>query len=558
MSVGEEMQALATQPFAKVPDDAIYRRLSDSGGALPASESRSGAFVRKFTPAGPVALEFMKDTHPIRLIMGPIGSGKTSGCVLDIFNRIALQPPCLDGRIRVRALLLRNQITELDRSLLPTWTTWFPPEIWGPIVGRSLRVQKFSFNLVVGGRRHPVDFEAWFTGIGDRGAEDAVKGMEVSIAYLDEADTFSHTAMSAVNSRTGRFPPNMLMDPADVPRKLSGMTGSFNAPQVENWISQIYLRQGVYEDDTLKVFIQPAGDSPEAENLQNLPVNYYKDLKAAYMRDMGSEVGTAQVRRMIRNEVGFALHGHRVFSQYNDKVHFAQTELGAIAGLPILIGVDQGTSPAAVFGQRNSEGRWFILEEITLFQSHVSELALAILEVCKRYPGYKFEGAVDPQASRANDITPDTFMTILSRQTNIPFKVAFQSNRLEPRLSAVTEKLTRFHNGQPMLLVSQRCPDLHRAMLSGYQYAFRSRSGGDQTLSEVPEKNRHSHIADSLQYLLVAFGELDYLLYGQYPDDGQNWEVARDAAIYQNPVSIGQSLWNSPQQLTGGRNYGSL
>ncbi|MFN9358391.1 MAG: hypothetical protein ACK6A4_16485, partial [Alphaproteobacteria bacterium] len=60
-----------------------------------------------FSPAGPVARAFMQDDSFVRVLIGPIGSGKTSAAVVEILRRASMQRPGPDGVRRVRVACIR-------------------------------------------------------------------------------------------------------------------------------------------------------------------------------------------------------------------------------------------------------------------------------------------------------------------------------------------------------------------------------------------------------------------------------------------------------------------
>ena len=60
-------------------------------------------------------------------------------------------------------------------------------------------------------------------------------------------------------------------------------------------------------------------------------------------------------------------------SEYDDTL-MAADFLEPDISLPIQVGVDFGLTPAAIFGQRTTKGRWNILHElVTLSLIHISE-----------------------------------------------------------------------------------------------------------------------------------------------------------------------------------------
>jgi hypothetical protein len=70
-----------------------------------------------------------------------------------------------------------------------------------------------------------------------------------------------------------------------------------------------------------------------------------------------------------------------------------------------------------------------------------------------------------------------------------------KTNNVSARINAVDEYLMRQVDGDPGFVVDPRCTQLKAAMMGGYRY----KPKGDGDI----EKNKHSHVAEALQYLML-------------------------------------------------------
>src|SRR5688572_15793920 len=81
-----------------------------------------------YTPPDTVG-RFIKDHLPGELfydwIVGPVGSGKTTGIFFKLVYMAGLQAPGPDGIRRSRAVIVRNTSTQLRDTTLNSWFTWF-------------------------------------------------------------------------------------------------------------------------------------------------------------------------------------------------------------------------------------------------------------------------------------------------------------------------------------------------------------------------------------------------------------------------------------------------
>ena len=71
-----------------------------------------------FKPAGPVAKAFMRDESFVRGIRGPVGSGKSVTCCMEIMRKAVTQAPNSAGVRRTRWAVIRNTNPQLKLRLL--------------------------------------------------------------------------------------------------------------------------------------------------------------------------------------------------------------------------------------------------------------------------------------------------------------------------------------------------------------------------------------------------------------------------------------------------------
>ena len=85
----------------------------------------------KYKPDGEILKSFMKDNNFFRGIRGPVGSGKSVACCVEVFRRALQQNPNSDGIRRSRWAIIRNTNPQLRTTTIKTWLDWFPEDDWG-------------------------------------------------------------------------------------------------------------------------------------------------------------------------------------------------------------------------------------------------------------------------------------------------------------------------------------------------------------------------------------------------------------------------------------------
>jgi hypothetical protein len=213
--------------------------------------------------APPTVADMMRSNAFARVIKGPVGSGKTSGCVKEIGRRACEQAPH-DGVRRTRGAVIRNTYRELKDTTRRTFEQWIPGD-----AGNWLE-QDFTFKLdapLRDGTR--VESEILFRSL-DR-PEDIRKllSLELTFAYINELREIPKQAVDVLETRIGRYPRK-----ADGGPTWFGWWGDTNPWHSAHWGAKLF-RRGL---EGYELYEQPDGLSEQAENIENLPDGYYQRL----------------------------------------------------------------------------------------------------------------------------------------------------------------------------------------------------------------------------------------------------------------------------------------
>lgn len=452
-----------------------------------------------FTPPGPVGAAFMASTAPVKFIMGPVGSGKTSCMVMDTINTAASQPRSkLDGVRYSKALFVRETFRQLEGTTLPSWWAWMPKSSgkWTGGVGGGVSEHHLRFQLP---DQSIVDLLVMFEALGERNVEDLFRGKEFNILRLNEADTLAHEVLSQglIRVQQGRYPGAKHVDPTE--SKWS-VAGDYNAPDIENYL---YKLKEENRPAGWEFFRQPGGRDSAAENYANngglaAYERIYEHLLAQGRPDLA--------RRMVDNEYGFTRDGKPVFMEYRDDFHCAQTELMPVAGLTVKVDFDQGLHPAALLRQMMPNGQMRVLDEL-YGDAGATGLCdqLRRLIGSQKYAGFKvIGGRCDPSAAARDANDPESWVDCVNRLMNWTGEKRVRladTNAPEQRQAAVRVRLMRnVDDGRPSLLISPTCRMLRKGFNSDYRYK-KIRAVGSDSYQDTPEKKWPvSDVHDALQY----------------------------------------------------------
>lgn len=459
---------------------------------------------------GPVSAGFMRSGAQIVGINGPVGSGKTATALTKGIVKGQQQAPSTRDTARgpggkampvrkFKLCVVRDTYRNLWRSTLPSWWKRIPREV-GTFHGTENAPAQHRVNFALSDGTM-LDYQIDFVAIGENAAEDVLRGYEPTAFLLNELDMLSEDVFNYARGRTGRYP-----DMSEGGPTWHGVLFDCNAPELNSWLyRKVFLATPEQREKMkLELFIQPSGLSPAAENLANLPGG------AAYYTGQVEGQPEWYVRRMVENKPGYSRAGRPVYPEFVDELHVREFDYAE--GLPLLVGLDAGGSPAAVIGQMMPNGQRRVLDELTAEQGtgptrFGQDLARRFKE---RFPGARvIRGIADPSAAYGADrkMGERSWIEIVAHEAGIPI-IAAPTNKPVERWEAVRLPLTRLIDGQPAFLLHSRCTVLREGFHAGYR--FKRFNQQEDRYAEEAEKNEYSHPHDALQYFaLEAGGHMD-------------------------------------------------
>jgi len=473
-----------------------------------------------YKPDGEIIKTFMKDSTFFRGIRGPVGSGKSVGCCVEVFRRALEQEKSPDGIRKSRWAIIRNTNPQLRTTTIKTWLDWFPESDWGKFTWSV----PYTHNI----KKGEVELEVIFLAL-DR-PEDVKKllSLELTGVWINEAREIPKSIIDACTMRVGRYPSMRDGGPS-----WTGVIADTNAPEEDHWWpimsgevpipDHIPREQAkmLVKPDNWQFFVQPPAmledkyedgeikdykDNPKAENKKNMLKSYYNNLIRGKTKSW--------IDVYVMNKLGSIKDGKPIYPMFASEVHAAKEEIAIAANIPVYVGLDFGLTPAATIGQK-VRGRWFIQQEIVAIDMGIVRFA----EVLRQELATRFSAASeviifgDPAGDFRAQTDESTPFHILRGAGLRAFPAP--SNSVDLRLEAVSSQLTKMVEGKPAFLVDRRCAQLIKGFEGGYQYRRMEVSG--ERYSDKPDKNMFSHIHDALQYMLLGAGEGRALMNTQKP-----------------------------------------
>lgn len=442
----------------------------------------------QYTPPA-IVKDFIKHHTPGELffdwIVGPVGSGKTTGIFFKLAFMASLQAKSpIDGIRRSRAVIVRNTLPQLKDTTIKSFNLWFKDGQAG-----KWRATENTFVLRFG----DVECEVMFRPLDTPDDVQRVLSLEVTFAILDEFVQIPKEIVEALSARCGRYPSAKDGGPTNW-----GMWGASNPGNEDDWWN-IYLEQpeitaaAGMDLSNWKYFKQPSGFDPEAENVAHLPggPDYYNNLAKGKSPHW--------IKQFIEVKWGYSLSGKPVITTYNPAYHASSVALKFNPALPLYAGFDPGKHSAFIFGQLSMEGRLDVLGEMIAEGFGAERL---ISEKLRPYLRLKFPLlqefiiAPDPASKQKAQTDERSVMDVL-KGAGFVVDYVDDNNRLIKRIEGIEAFTTRLVPGGAALRIAPECVTLKRALTSGWRYTV-AKNGNT---SVEPENNMYTHPADAFGYL---------------------------------------------------------
>lgn len=478
-----------------------------------------------YRPSGETVRQMLLSDAPIRGIIGPVGSGKSSGMCIEGLRRSCQQEPGSDGKRRTRGLVIRNTYRELLDTTVKTWLEWLPEAQFG----------RFNYGDMTHYMAWPDgECEVLFRSMDKPEDIKKVLSLEITWAWLNEARELSRGVITAVRDRCGRYPSRKDGGPGAT---WNGVFFDTNQVDEDHWIADL-------QDNPppgVEIYEQPGGllvtddgflPNPLAENIENLPPNYYADRAATAGRD--------HAMLYYGNRRAFVVEGKPVIPEFNRATH-VNDNVRVISG-KAWVGVDIGggtLNPAATIWQRTPRGVWMCHGDLVASGMGVEvfgrELLALLTEIVpdqldagRKRGRDHLEVIGDPAGADHDPVFAVTMFEHLRRIMGVTVSAApTQDPKL--RADALREPCKRLIDGKPGMAIHPRAKSLIKGLSGGWAFK-RKQISGREAYHDVPDKGPYSHPCDSGGYALCAGGELRFMQ-GRNPDSRMSRPVVADTSF---------------------------
>lgn len=485
--------------------------------------------------AEPTIAEFHKSDAFIRGVRGPVGSGKSVGCVMEMVIRAHQQAPDRNGKRMTRWGAIRNTYGELKTTTIKTFSSWVPESI-APINRGEPMTARMVLRLP---DRTTVDMEVIFVSVDKPADIGKLKSLDLTGLWLNEASELDKSILDMGTGRVGRFPDKkdgaaftwagVIMDTnsMDDDHWWYGMAEGADDPdeqaeieELKRHLTEQLARLGMNRK-LMEFWEQPPAlleaqgsyvPNPAAENVQHQPMG------AAYWLLLVAGKAKQWVDLYVMNKYGKVIDGLPCYQEYDDLYHGKSVHLTPIDGMPIRIGLDFGLSPAAIPGQCSTLGKLLVLGECVAKERSMG-MTQFINDALKPYLATRF-GTTDRNGdkwryiitgdpagdSRSQNDEVTGFQVV--RDAGFDIEAAPTNN-----FSARRDGVAWFLNKREGFAMDRSCIMIRKGFRGGYHYR-RVQVGGEARFASEAYKNKYSHPHDGLQYLALPYVAIEVPAYG--------------------------------------------
>lgn len=482
----------------------------------------------------PTVMRFHQSAAEIRILCGPVATGKTAGLINDMKYISAQQEPYFTathkkGKRHTKFCFVRDTQAELKGAVIDHLSKWIDESI--------LHIRSQPDRAWFQYRDHTgclVRCDIDFVGMDTEASVRRLKSRNYTVVYLNEGQYSEAYIRDVCFERSKRFP----LNEHGVSYTYGGLTIDCNPPKLTHWIVQDYLKsfardeKGNVSSEFFNVpapLIRKEGFHPdgfyskgwtyyksptdEASHLHHIydsetgellrdGINYWIGLLQGYTeRDIKALI----LGEMVGENAGKPIYG----DSFNAKVHISDVPLKFVPGVPVRLSFDWGHHAACVVSQYLPDGRWGIMRELyggNLGLDSLLEIQLGPLlrDECQGNPVYVIFDPSDKKLEGAADLKQSERVAKFLRSQGVNFDPvrmeAAETNQWKRRNNALTFALERNN----AIVIDPRCDLIIDGMLG--EYVYPPKRGDSTTYQPGPNKeSKYSHIFDCVEYEAMAY-----------------------------------------------------
>jgi hypothetical protein len=458
--------------------------------------------VLRYRPAGPTVRHFHLSETRRRVLIGPVGSGKSFAGCMEIFRRAVMTPPAPNGIRYSRFAVIRRTYPDLARTTIVTYEKLFARG-FGKAVKRDVG---FAHNMFFqAGDGTFVDCQVIFFSMTHERDVARLMSLELTGAFVNEARELPKAIFDTLDDRISRYPDK----PLGGEFAWFGWWADTNPPDREHWMYKTLEEE---RPEGWEKFHQPGGviragegwqPNPKAENIHNhnRGMGYYLEAISGKADD--------HIAVYYGAEYGFVQEGKLVIPEYRDRMHTSECVLEFMPGVPLIyVGFDFGATPACALVQQSPLGQWRVIKALQAKKVGIrrflrEEVKPLLQELAAA--GHEFVLTGDPAGDQTSQTDGKTPFKIC-REEDV-FVDPAHTNDFEIRRLVIADLCMQLVDGEPAFLVSKACSIVIKGLAQKYVFREQALVGEDESqivYKVLPDKNEYSHTIEAVGYAIMG------------------------------------------------------
>ena len=426
-----------------------------------------------------------------RGLRGPLGSGKSVACAVEVMRRCLMQEPFKNVR-RSRWAIIRNTYGELRTTTIRTWCDWY-----GAITRMSYGhpIMGFIEGELPDGTELQV--ELVFISLDRPDHVKKLKSLELTGVWMNEASELVEDVLQMATGRVNRYPSKMMGGPS-----WSGIIADTNSCNVDNWWYRLSQEE---KPEHYEFFDQPAAliekrqpdgsieylPNPEAENIRNHTAGY----QYYFLQLPGKPKSWVDV--FVMNRFGTPNEDNLVYPEYCEK---NVTGVTFDPARDIIWAHDFNFTPlSSCIMQLDREMNVYAVDEIVLTSASAK---MAAQEFCERYRDFKgivyIYGDASGYAGERHGLGSD-YTTIEQELRRQGFRIMMKVPRANPPIKAgqasLNAKICDAVNRRSFFVNKEKCKTLHKGLS-----ALKLKAGS----TFLEEDAVYQHITTAVRYFTAV------------------------------------------------------
>ncbi|OED34482.1 hypothetical protein AB832_07640 [Flavobacteriaceae bacterium (ex Bugula neritina AB1)] len=479
----------------------------------------------------PIQRAFQDCTAQKRVLIGCLGSGKTITCCMEVMRIIRKQKKNSLGWRTSKGAFIRHTKIALMETAVFEFMRMFSS------IARLISDKK----IIVEIEDERVYSEISLYCLDKPKDTENLRSLPLTFAWINEGRSIrSFDLLGQLIGRLNRFPADNNKGYLLIDSNPCGHT---------HWLYTQFDRR---QDEDLQVFLQPGGLTDEAENRAWLADTNGGDHRNYYRLRMKS-MQQHEIDRDIHGKWSFYHEGKAIYPNFKIEKCVIKSPVNVepnqhkhwvnLSNIPeaikyygmnvhLFIGIDPGVVHSAysiIF--KDNDFRWTVLKTKEFTDSDVMDIARELRQDIKdmglerlgvRNPYKYIHIACDPAGSARSQLDKSaTFINTLAKYLETDVYRACSTNNVQRRISVINTAMNQnrfFIHSCSEDQEHNKNENLISALIGGY-HREKLNVPGEERYSDEIAKNIASHITESVQYALLAGGEIEFAQDRSYARD---------------------------------------